>query len=332
MLNYLGSFRGTVRQDVPKPTMHILDSYILSNGYESQTWVLALKDEKLYVAVHKGTLSATAMISADPSTWLDKRMCMSPEELNLANLYSEVNPAYTRFVPNEKKDKNAVYQKQSRFMGVLPRRGVQSIRGDLFARVTEREIQICEKLRAHPHPSIVVYLGVHIDSKLQYAWNGQPVEIPLDTERVLSLVFERYDCNLKELINRLQVVDVRQCLMAIAAGIEHLHSIGIVHADIKPSNIFILKPTDENWAQQYVIGDFDSSHVAGSVMTMKKGTKGWTLPKDMGVSIAEEDDDWYSFQRLKMWLVAETRGNLEHYRDIGEEVVDVPKIYQVHRG
>lgn len=93
-------------------------------------------------------------------------------------------------------------------------------------------------------------------------------------------------------------------------------------------NIFVSQTSANNDCQnpQYVIGDFDSAHLTGSTICLKKGTKDWSRHKDSGISTAVEDDDWYAFHRLKVWLVGKMCGQLEDYANIGSRVVDVPKL------
>ncbi|RYG72831.1 protein kinase family protein [bacterium] len=60
-----------------------------------------------------------------------------------------------------------------------------------------------------------------------------------------------------------QKFDARRCLENIAAGISHFHSLGVVHSDIKPDNIFVdLKSSGR---PIFVVGDFDSTHEFGAV-------------------------------------------------------------------
>jgi serine/threonine protein kinase len=126
-----------------------------------------------------------------------------------------------------------------------------------------------------PHPNICEYLGVWSDDKLRYEWQGKRINVSLDKDRVTKVVFKKYDCNLDETVTNGHPVDIAHCLRSIAAGLEHLHSIGYVRSDIKPENIFVLYPkAGEEMAVQYVIGDFDSVQVAGNILTGKASTPG----------------------------------------------------------
>ena len=58
-------------------------------------------------------------------------------------------------------------------------------------------------------------------------------------------------------------------LNGIEAGLKHLHSLGLVHNDINPSNIML----DED--DEAVIIDFDSCSTYGTSLATTKRTYGW---------------------------------------------------------
>jgi serine/threonine protein kinase len=90
---------------------------------------------------------------------------------------------------------------------------------------------------------------------------------------VTILVYKKYNCNLDQAVRRGHPIDIAHCLRSIAAGLRHLHSIGLVHSDIKPENIFVLYPkAGKEMTVQHVIGDFHSVQNVGDVMMDKTGT------------------------------------------------------------
>ncbi|KAF2458987.1 hypothetical protein BDY21DRAFT_384881 [Lineolata rhizophorae] len=100
------------------------------------------------------------------------------------------------------------------------------------------EAQIFEVLRKHPHTNIVEYHGCLVKD-----------------ERIVGLGFVHYGCTLAELL----------CLNGIENGIQHIHSLGLIHCDITPDNILM----DGANAR---IGDFDSCHWEGTELGIKAGT------------------------------------------------------------
>jgi serine/threonine protein kinase len=122
--------------------------------------------------------------------------------------------------------------------------------------VTFREIHVYEALRPSQHPNICFYRGVRIESSL-----------------VTSLMFDRYDMTLREFLYKGHHIDIPRCIRDIRDGIQHMHSLGFVHCDIKPDNIFV-----DLQNQRFVVGDFDSVHCEGARLDLKIGTVGW-VPK-----------------------------------------------------
>jgi serine/threonine protein kinase len=90
-----------------------------------------------------------------------------------------------------------------------------------------REVKACEFLRQHPHPNICAYHSVIVDT------DGF----------VKGLVFDRYTPNLHDFVNERNVFEAKKVLSYIEAGIDHMHSLGLVHCEIKPQNIFVTYPT-----------------------------------------------------------------------------------------
>jgi serine/threonine protein kinase len=180
-------------------------------------------------------------------------------------------------------------------------------------------------LDLQPHKSIYKYYGVETSSVLRFKYRNETINITMDQERVLNLVFEKYDCNLREAIERGYPVHIRDCLQSIAAGIEHMHSLKLVHGDVKPENILVKWSNSghDAIALRYVIGDFDSTQWKGSVIGGKYGTPFWSRDKKTGVDIVEEDDDWFGFDQLRKWLVCfttDSRQKSEDYRRIGKRI------------
>jgi serine/threonine protein kinase len=158
-----------------------------------------------------------------------------------------------------------------------------------------REVEICELLKLHPHPNVAVYAGCT-------SANG----------RVSGLHFKRYTSTLAGSLNpghqckknflfsdrRLSVKCdndnvTKAFLDGILAGIHHLHSLGIIHNDITPSNIML----DEDGTP--VIIDFDSCTNVGHSLEGIKRTHGWHDPL---VKTARETNDLGAFTELQTWL------------------------------
>jgi len=296
-------------------TMKIVDSRTITTVSDlslPKTFFLATKHSKLYIAAKSGTASPSSLERADPSTWKPTAHSTPPQKFDPANLYPAAKPSYHRFRYRKGEDHTKVFKKHRSPLDVATDHdGLTLIQSDRTARLTKREIETCERLREHPHHNVAKYRGVQCSSKLSYTHRGETVQVRLDTERVVKLLFKRYDCTLWDLVTHRQVVNMKQCLNSIAAGISHLHSLGIVHSDIKPKNVFVSREEgkDPEESLHYVVGDFDSCHRVGERMNLKSGHESWTRKKRSG-DRAEAEDDWYAFGRLEAWLEMET----ERYR------------------
>ncbi|KAF2128405.1 hypothetical protein P153DRAFT_386527 [Dothidotthia symphoricarpi CBS 119687] len=307
-----GSVKG-----LPTPSMQILEHIIVDRPADPETLVLAHKDAKLYVASHKGSLSKSAVETANPSTWLDPATCVPPQEVCLQNIYPAHQALFTRYVyPGDMEMTADVYVKRVNVLDIVYHHGMSSLTKPRTSQLVVREAFVCELLRRNPHRNIAVYKGVLTGMQLTYFYRGLPVQIPMPTERVLGLVFQRYDCTLYDLVMRRQDIDVQRCLTSIALGIHHLHTLGLVHCDIKPKNIFVRRYGHAR-RDLFVVGDFDSAQVVGSVLKLKGGDLKWSRRKVLGRDVAEREDDWYAFERLKTWLCREVGEDAGEYAEIG---------------
>lgn len=117
-----------------------------------------------------------------------------------------------------------------------------------------KEARICEMLRHAPHPNIVEYHGVVVEVNV-----------------IKGLCLTRYDKTLSSVLRDGSMdLDIDTCLAGIHSGISHIHSLGLVHNDINPSNIMFRKNDTTP-----IIIDFDSCERQGAVPEAKIGTFGW---------------------------------------------------------
>lgn len=141
------------------------------------------------------------------------------------------------------------------------------------------EIKICEVLRRHPHPNIAQYLGCLVEDG-----------------RIYGICFVEYQQNLAQRLRDKAVLNVERCIRGIENGINHLHSLGLIHCDLNPQNIMMN-------GDDPVIIDFDSCTFEGEPLGLKAGTKGWA---DSHLELATRKGDLFSFSKIKETLFAST--------------------------
>ena len=156
----------------------------------------------------------------------------------------------------------------------------------------QRELEVCEVLRRHPHANITTYYGCRQE-------NG----------RATGLCFKRYEDTLFRKVNpewlnknmfrasAHEHVDdsLKENFHGILEGIKHLHSLGLVHNDINPSNIML----DEHGIP--VIIDFGSCRKTGESLE-NSGVGQTDVWHDPANDLVLEKNDLDAFEELKTWL------------------------------
>ena len=78
--------------------------------------------------------------------------------------------------------------------------------------------------------------------------------------------------------------DTMRIFLQVCRALEHLHSVGFVHADLKPDNILV----DEGLAVRLI--DFGFAAPVGQKLSGFKGTWGYVAPEQAGGRISEKTD------------------------------------------
>jgi serine/threonine protein kinase len=159
----------------------------------------------------------------------------------------------------------------------------------------ETEIAVCEAIRSKaPHAHLAEYKGVVVDK-----W-----------DRATAIVYKRYTSDLYDFMatGRLRDAHCKPILDAVEQGLKHLHSLGFVHGDLRPCNIFltITGGAAENLPvklKDIVLGDFDATLQQGA-RGFKTNGEGWyTQSWAKGNKTASQFEDLYALQQLILWLV-----------------------------
>ena len=86
-------------------------------------------------------------------------------------------------------------------------------------------------------------------------------------------------------------LDVVRCMEGLRSGVQHLHSLGLAHNDLNPSNIAL----DDN--DRPIIIDFGSCNTFGDTL-WSAGTQGWA---DDFVTSAQQHDE-RALAKIEEWL------------------------------
>lgn len=274
---------------------------------------LCHKDSVLYVASYQDELPPNSSQLTESSSIAELTTELRLNSVNLTHLYPAYTAQFALYLPKSGKLKGDVFVKRARVLDLVAAKGVSAIHTPCLAKITAHEASICERLAAYPHPNIAEYLGVQVRDSLSFLYQGNRINVPLTRNSVFGLVFRRYDCTLHELVTRRHKFNVKSCLRAVAAGLEHLHRKGIVHGDVQPHNVYVKRGDRDH----FVIGDFACAQNVGGVVLLKTGNARWGKKKKIGVDRAEKDDDWYGYRKLVEWLEGEVGDRLDAYKGFG---------------
>jgi serine/threonine protein kinase len=145
-------------------------------------------------------------------------------------------------------------------------------------RVLLDEIRIMEFLTQHPHPNIVRYHGCRVRRG-----------------RVTGLILDRHGIVLDALENDKDLrgsLDKDSIMADIEAAVTHLHSLGLAHNDLNPSNVVIGKN------KEAILIDFGSCQPFGKEL-LSTGTPGWI---DENFTTSEQQHDLLALPKISTWL------------------------------
>ena len=149
----------------------------------------------------------------------------------------------------------------------------------LVPRILFEEAEVLEFLQQYHHPNIIRYYGCVVN-------RGRITGLALERHKViLQYRFEDVPHDL----------DIAACMNGIRAGVRYLHSLGLAHNDINPTNVAL--DDDDN----PIILDYGSCKKFGEEL-ISGGTYGWV---DEDYSTSAQCHDESALDKIEAWLVEE---------------------------
>jgi serine/threonine protein kinase len=149
----------------------------------------------------------------------------------------------------------------------------------LVPRMLFEEVEVLEFLKQHHHPNIVKYYGCTVNRG-----------------RITGIALERYNVILQYRYEDVaHDLDITACMNGICAGVRHLHSLGLAHNDLNPTNIAL--DDDDN----PILLDFGSCKKFGEEL-LSGGTYGW-IDEDYSTSSQYHDES--ALNKIEAWLIEE---------------------------
>lgn len=146
----------------------------------------------------------------------------------------------------------------------------------LLPKLILREVEILELLMQNPHPNIGRYKGCLIERG-----------------RIVGIVFDRLSTTLYERLkehDRDFNFDV--CIDSITSAVQHLHSLGLAHNDLNPSNIMVDK------SDTIFVIDYGSCQPFGYEL-ITAGSRGWI---DEEFTTSARSHDHVALGKIRTWL------------------------------
>ncbi|KAF5641856.1 kinase-like domain protein [Fusarium tjaetaba] len=151
-----------------------------------------------------------------------------------------------------------------------------------YSQLLLHEAKIYEILREHPHPNLGQSLGCVVG----------------EDGRLEGLALLKYKTTLSERAHDISfgLGQREKCIAAIKSVLEHLHSLGLAHNDLSPSNIMF---TDKG---EPVLLDFDACHPVGTELDKGGHVGDWQGISRVVYKESSTECDLKALEYLDTWL------------------------------
>ncbi|KAI1462871.1 kinase-like domain-containing protein [Annulohypoxylon moriforme] len=148
-----------------------------------------------------------------------------------------------------------------------------------FCALLLQEAEVYELLHRNPHPNIAQYYGCVVQGG-----------------KFRGICLKRYPTTLEQVVSAgAAFAKSAHFMQGIKDGVAHLHSLGLVHGDLNPSNIMVDCDTA-------IIIDFDSCRRNGDPVGLKGSTLGWGTSTDY----ACPESDLRSLAMIERYIFGES--------------------------
>jgi len=144
-----------------------------------------------------------------------------------------------------------------------------------FYDIATKEVQLLQE--SDDHPNVIRYFARETTDKFMY------IAIELCIASLQDIIEKQHVSLFSEIRSQIKP---EKLLYQIISGIQHLHSLKIVHRDIKPQNILIAAPKKNQKHPRVLISDFglckkleDNQSSFNNTIHIAAGTVGWRAPE-----------------------------------------------------
>ncbi|ORY45805.1 hypothetical protein LY90DRAFT_384816 [Neocallimastix californiae] len=144
-----------------------------------------------------------------------------------------------------------------------------------FYDIAAKEVQLLQE--SDDHPNVIRYFARETTDKFMY------IAIELCIASLQDIIEKQNN----EVFSKIRSeIKPEKLLYQIISGIQHLHSLKIVHRDIKPQNILIAEPKNNQKHPRILLSDFglckkldENQSSFNNTIHMAAGTVGWRAPE-----------------------------------------------------
>ncbi|KAF1828532.1 hypothetical protein BDW02DRAFT_574788 [Decorospora gaudefroyi] len=149
------------------------------------------------------------------------------------------------------------------------------------------EAEVLQLLEQKPHPNIIRFHGCTVN-------RGRITGIALEKHSAI-LQYRHEDVP--------HPPDIDACMRGIRAAVKHLHSLGLAHNDLNPTNVAV--DSEDN----PVLLDFGSCRMFGEGL-LSGGTSGWI---DEDYSTSAQCHDKLALDKIEAWLLRKAKEQVEQH-------------------